>query len=164
MRRLKTSDRLLAAMVIGSVVLVCCIQLALYAQFRRGHIVTWKQLQQRRFVQFHPRKPAVVSLTGTVWVNIFPSDSFYVELPKTQSPVEKPWMTGQTGPEESIPMPGFTETADTLLVTGGFAATLHRPYVDLSYRNHIPVVNIYGSGFDEIRLLNGQLVLNGSPT
>ncbi|HXB94194.1 MAG TPA: hypothetical protein VNU70_03510 [Puia sp.] len=158
----KKSDKILVGMVIGAAVLTCCIHLALYAQFRHGHILTVRQLLKTRFVQYHPRRPAVLSLTGTVWVNMYPSDSFYIELPKQKDPADKPWLTGQSGPEENLSMPQYRESGDTLLITGDFAEPLHRPFVDASYSNHLPQVNIYGRGFRDIRLLDGQLVLWGS--
>jgi len=149
-------------MAIGALVLVCCIHLALYAQYRHGHIFTWRQLQEKNLVQYRPRRAAILCLNGTIWVNFYPSDSFYIELPKQDGPADKPWMKGQTGPEESLPIPQYKESADTLVITGGFDAPLHRPYSDPSYRNHLPQVNVYSPGFREIRLLNGQLVLGGS--
>ena len=158
----KTSDKILAAVVVGAAMLACGIHLALYAEFRHGKIVTVRELQESRFVQYHLRRAAVITLTGTVWVNIYPSDSFYIELPKQKDPADKPWLTGQVGPEESLPMPQYRESGDTLSITGSFTASLRRPYADFAYRNHLPQVNIYGRDFRDIRLLDGQVVLDGS--
>jgi hypothetical protein len=158
----KTSDRLLVAMVAGAALLTCCIHLALYAEFHQGHILTIRQLQESRFVRRYPHRPAIISLTGTVWVNFFPSDSFYVELPKQNDPADKPWLTGQVGPEENLPVPQYRESGDTLVITGYFTGSLHRPYAEFAYSNHLPVVNIYGRDFREIRLLDGQMAINGS--
>ncbi|HEV9038476.1 MAG TPA: hypothetical protein VGQ51_17695 [Puia sp.] len=162
MRLRKTSDKILVAMVAGAAVLTCCIHLTLYARYRHGDILTVHQLLKTRFVQYHPHRPVVISLVGTIWVNFYPCDSFYIELPKQKDPADKPWMTGQVGPEGNLPMPQYRESGDTLVITGDFAGTLHRPFVDESYSNHLPQVNIYGRDFREIRMLNGQLVLGGS--
>lgn len=158
----KTSNRLLAAMVAGVVALVCFIYLDLYARYRQGHIVTRRQLERKAYTPYHPHRPAVLSLDGTVWVNLYPSDSFYIELPKADNPAGKPWLTGQTGPEETLQLPQYRESGDTLLITGSFTDPLHRPFSDPSYRNFLPQVNIYGRDLKDIRLLDGQMVIYGS--
>ena len=158
----KTSDKLVAAMIAGAALLACFINLALYAEFRQGHILTVREWQESRFVRYYPHRPAVISLTGTVWVNFYPSDTFYIELPKQRDAGDKPWLTGQVGPEESLPMPQYRESGDTLLINGYFTASLRRPYSDFTYRSQVPQVNIYGRNFRDILLLDGQLVLDGS--
>jgi hypothetical protein len=149
-------------MLIGAIGLVCGIHLALYAQFRSGHILRWRQLQERRFVQYHLAQPAVLSLTGTIWVNIYPSDSFYIELPKQDNPDDKSWMTGQSGPEAEMAMPQYRQSGDTLSITGDAMVPIHRPFADFSYSNHLPRVSVHTGGLNQITLLNGQLVLDGT--
>ena len=158
----KTSNRLLAAMIAGILALVCFIYIDLYARYRQGHIVTRRQLEHKAYTPYHPHRPAVLSLDGTVWVNLYPSDSFYIELPKADNPAAKPWLTGQTGPEESLQLPHYRESGDTLLITGSFTDPLHRPFSDPNYRNFLPQVNIYVRDLKDIRLLNGQMVIYGS--
>lgn len=158
----KTSNKLLVTMLIGAILLVGGIHLALYGQFRAGHFIRWRQLQQRKFVQYHLAQPTVLSLTGIVWVNIYPSDSFYIELPKVEDPDDKPWMLGQTGPEANLAIPQYSQSGDTLSVIGDVTVPLWRPFADFSYSNHLPRINIYTRRLKEIRLLDGQLVLDGS--
>lgn len=158
----KTSDKLLAGMLLGAVILVAGIHLALFAQFRSGHIMRWRQLQDRMFAQYHMPPPAVLSLTGTLWVELHPSDSFYIELPKKEDAGDKPLLMGKTGAEASLGIPRYSLSGDTLSITGDNTAPIDRPFANFSYRMSVPRVNIYGSGFRDIRLLNGQLVLYGS--
>jgi hypothetical protein len=155
----KTSDKLLAAMLIGAVGLVCCIHLALYAQFRSGHILRWRQMQKELFVPHRLPQPAVLSLTGTIWVNIYPSDSFYFELPRGGKATDDSWKIGLTS---DLTIPAYRQSGDTLFITGSNQVSIHRPFVDFSYREQLPRVNIYSRGLRDIRLLNGQLELDGS--
>ena len=158
----KTSDKLLAAMLIAGAGLLCCIHLVLYAEFRSGHILRWKDIEKAQFVQYRLSQPTCISLTGTIWVNIYSSDSSYIELPRTGKSDVEPWLVGLKGPTADLAMPVFNQNGDTLNVTGDCRIAVHRPFSDWSYRAHLPIVNIYGRGFRDIRILNGQLVLNGS--
>jgi hypothetical protein len=158
----KTSDKFLAGMLLGGLVLVVGIHLALYAQFRTGHIIRWRELQEKRFTRYHLAQPSIISLTGTIWVNIYPSDSFYIELPKQDNPDDKPWMMGQSGPEAEMAIPQYAQSGDTLSITGDVMVPIHRPFADFSYSNKLPRVNIYTRELKEITLRNGQLVLDGA--
>jgi hypothetical protein len=158
----KTSDKLLAAMLIAGAGLLCCIHLVLYAEFRSGHVLRWKDIEKAQFVQYRLSRPTCISLTGTIWVNIYPSDSSYIELPRTSKTGAQAKVIGLIGPTADLAMPAFRQNGDTLNVTGDCRIAVHRPFSDWSYRSLLPVVNIYGRGFRDIQILNGQLVLNGS--
>src|SRR5258708_6686904 len=81
--QMKTSNKLLIALGLGILLGIGLIQVALYSNYRQEHIVSPKDLHTERYKRYDMAAPSYLSLNGIIWVNIIPSDTFYIEFPKT---------------------------------------------------------------------------------
>src|SRR5260221_13783342 len=144
---MKTSNKLLVALGVGIFLLVVLLQLVLYSNYRQGLVISAKELHTENYIRYKMAAPSYLCLSGTLWVNIIPSDTFYVELPKENK------LTGALS---------YRQSGDTLLITGNNDVLIHRPFVDWSYRTNQTQVNIYCRGLKEIFLAKGQLYLHGA--
>ena len=160
---MKTSNKLLIALGLGILLGIGLIQIALYSNYRQGRVVSPKELHTERYTRYDMAAPSYLSLTGILWVNIIPSDTFYVEFPKENR---------TTAIEKKIsPLPQFAseksslsyrQSGDTLLITGNNNISIHRPFADWIYQANQRQVNIYCHGLKEIFFSNGQLYLHGT--
>lgn len=161
--QMKTSNKLLVALGLGILLLVGLIQLVLYSNYRQGRIISAKELHAEKYVRYEMPAPAYLSLTGTLWVNIIPSDTFYVEFPKENKLTGTAFKT--TLPEiftSDADVLSYRQSGDTLLITGNNTGMIHRPFADPFYRNTRAQVNIYCRGLKDIFLKKGQLYLQGA--
>src|ERR1700742_2312810 len=82
---MKTSDKLLLGLALGILGLFAGIHFTLYGQYRAGRLMDEKVLHDRQFIGQRVSRPACLTVTGAGWVNIYPSDSFYIELPREKA-------------------------------------------------------------------------------
>ena len=143
--QMKTSNKLLIALGLGILLGIGGIQVALYSNYRKGRIVSPKALHAEKYKRYDMAAPSYLSLNGILWVNIIPSDTFYVELPKTAA--------------SSL---SYRQSGDTLLITGNNNIAIHRPFADWFYRGNQAQVNIHCQGLKNISVTNGQLYLQGT--
>ena len=160
---MKTSNKLLIALGLVILLGISLIQVVLYSNYRQGRIVSPKELQSERYTRFAMTAPSYLSLTGILWVNIIPSDTFYVEFPKENRPtaMDKKISTLPRFANETSSL-SYRQSGDTLLITGDNNVTIHRPFADWFYRANQQQVNIYCHGLKEIFFSNGQLYLHGA--
>lgn len=163
---MKTSNRLILGFVVVSIGLFVGLHWVLYGKYRKGEFVTDNQLRTEDFVQYKITKPKVVSFNGTIWVNLIPSDSFALELPKVN--VDPDAGIFDYGPRVNLKGPKFEGKAlgyeikgDSLIVTGNTTITVHRPFSPWYYRRQVLQVNLYAPSFDDVVVNNGQLCLRG---
>jgi hypothetical protein len=161
-RKMKTSDKLLLGVASGVLILLCVIHLLLHNNYRKGNIVSAAALHDEGVVKFRLPEVHYLFLTGTIWVNIIPSDSFYIELPQT------PGLQSYAGQVNVLAKfntdtqtPGYHQLGDTLWVTGGNDQMIHRPFADWVYQLSLPQVYVHCRHLKEIRLHKGQLYLQG---
>lgn len=161
--QMKTSNKLLIALGLGILLGIGLIQVVLYSNYRQGRVVSPKDLHTERYIRYDMPAPSYLSLTGILWVNIIPSDTFYVEFPKENRPtVEgKKVSTPPRFANEASSL-SYRQSGDTLLITGDNNITIHRPYADRFYRANQAQVNIYCRRLKEIFFCNGQLYLHGA--
>jgi hypothetical protein len=159
---MKTSDKLLLSFCLVFLGLVGILHLALYAEYKEGHIISAKELHEEQYEKLPMSRPRYLSLRGTIWVNILPSaDSCYIELPK------KPFRPDEGYFKETVidaykPGPRYRQIGDTLLLYGDNDRPIHRPFVGASYQASVPVINVYCPTLEGITVRNGQVMLKGS--
>lgn len=159
---MKTSDKLLIGFSLASLGLFGVLHLTLYAAYKRGDAVDAKTLRQEQFDLVRLPQPEYLFLKGTIWVNIFPSDSFYVEFPKTlKDPGEGFFL--KTKYARNAMLPHYEQSGDTLSIFGNNDMTIHRPFADGPYRESITIVNVYCPYLRGIRIRDGEVMLKGSP-
>lgn len=159
---MKTSDKLLLTFFLLSLGVFGAVHLALYAEYRHGHILNARDLHEEQFVKYRMAAPQYLSLKGTLWVNIIPSDSFYVESQKEEKHPEEGFFVRGKGATALKRTQLIRTEGDTLLITGENEATIHRPFADYPFQLSVPVVNVYCRGLREIRVDHGQVILKGS--
>jgi hypothetical protein len=161
--QMKTSNKLLIALGLGILLLIGLIQVVLYSNYRQGRIISPKELHIERYIRYDMAAPSYLSLNGIMWVNIIPSDTFYVEFPKETRPtVEEKKISTIPGLADETNSLSYRESGDTLLITGNNNVAIHRPFADGFYRANQAQVNIYCRGLKEIFFCNGQLYLHGA--
>jgi hypothetical protein len=158
---MKTSDKLLLGFSLASVGLFGVLHLVKYAEYKSGNILDENKLHEEQFNRFSMSRPRYLSLRGTLWVNIFPSDSCYVEFPK------KPIRPGdgffeRTKNEPDPALPRYQQKGDTLVIDGNNNLAIHRPFADAGYETSVPVVNVYCRGLREISVNYGEVMLKGA--
>jgi hypothetical protein len=158
---MKMSDKLLLAFFLVSLGLFGVIHLALYAEYKRGDILSTKELHDEKFVKYRMPAPQYLSLTGALWVNIIPSDSFYIEFPKKETHPADGYFVNLKGAGKAK-QERYRVSGDTLLISGDNELPIHRPYAEFPYRLVITEVNVYCRGLKEIRTRNGETCLKGA--
>jgi hypothetical protein len=160
---MKTSNKLLIALGLGILLGIGLIQAALYSNYRQGHIVSPNDMHAEKYARYDMAPPSCLSINGVMWVNVIPSDTFYVEFPKENRPtVEgKKVSTIPRFANEANSL-SWRQSGDTLLITGNNNVAIHRPFADWFYRTNQAQVNVYCRGLKEIFLSNGQLYLHGT--
>jgi hypothetical protein len=158
---MKTSDKLLLGFSLASVGLFGALHLVLYAEYKSGNILDENKLHEEQFNRFRMPQPQYLSLRGTLWVNIFHSDSCYVEFPK------KPVRPGdgffeRTKNEPDPALPRYQQRGDTLVIDGNNNLPIHRPFADAGYKASVPVINVYCRGLREISVRDGEVLLKGA--
>jgi len=157
---MKTSDKLLLGFSLASLSLFGVIHLALYAEYKSGKIVGAKELHDEQYSKLSIPQPKYLSLQGTIWVNIYPSDSCYIEFPKhPHHPSEGFFLNTKHALHEGSQ---YQQDGDTLVLYGKNDRPIHRPFSDLGYELSLPVINVYSRRLEGITALNGQVVLNGA--
>jgi hypothetical protein len=161
--QMKTSNKLLIALGLGILLGIGLIQIALYSNYRQGRIASPKELHTEKYKRYDMTAPSYLSISGILWVNIIPSDTFYIEFPRENRPTAEekkistiPELARETG---SL---SYRQSGDTLLITGYNNVTIYRPFADWFYRANQAQVNIYCHGLKEIFFSNGQLYLHGT--
>ncbi|HVU94546.1 MAG TPA: hypothetical protein VHE34_04945 [Puia sp.] len=164
---MKASNKWLLGFILATVLFCLGMYGLLYSEYRKGHFVTEAQLHKEQFIKQPIRKPRVIALDGTVWVNLVPADSFSLELPRVNKDADAGLF--QTGPAIQLkinspetPAVTWRQQGDTLFIKGSVNRPLHRPWSAWYYRRAIPEVNVLGPDVDEIILNNGQLYLQGT--
>ena len=158
---MKTSDKILLGFSVGALGLFGALHLVLYAEYKNGNILDTKELHDEQFNRFRLPQPNYLFLRGTIWVNIFPSDSCYIEFPKKAiDPGEGIFVQKMATNRPSLPH--YQQKGDTLVIDGNNDRPIHRGFADPGYRSSVPVVNVYCRHLREIRVLNGQVMLKGA--
>lgn len=159
---MKTSDKLLLGFSLASLGMFGGIHLVLYAEYKNGNILEEKELHNEQFNRFRMPQPRYLSLQGTIWVNILPSDSFYVEFPKkTKYPGDGFFLRTKNEPDPALPR--YQQKGDTLtIISSNNGAPVHHPFADPGYEASVLVINVYCRGLQEIDLRNGQVILRGA--
>lgn len=159
---MKTSDKLLLGFSLASLGMFGGIHLVLYAEYKSGNILEEKELHNEQFIRFRMPQPRYLSLQGTIWVNILPSDSFYVEFPKKLIyPADVFFQRTKNSPDPALPR--YQQKGDTLTIMGNNKdVPIHRPFADPGYETSVPAINVYCRGLQEIDLRNGQVLLKGA--
>jgi hypothetical protein len=156
---MKTSDKLLLTFLLVFLAIFGAVNLALYAEYKHGDILTARDLHEEAFVKYRMPAPKYLSLSGTLWVNIIPSDSFYVEFQKKEMNLEEGFFVKKK--QAVVKTQSYRLQGDTLLIDGNNDVTIHRPFSDFRYRMDLSEINIYCRGLREIRVNNGQVLLRG---
>jgi hypothetical protein len=156
---MKTSDKLLLTFLLVSLAVFGAVHLALYAEYKHGDILSVRDLHKEAFVKYRMPAPKYLSLNGTLWVNIIPSDSFYIEFPKNEIHPEEGFFVKKKQAVER--KQSYHLQGDTLLIDGDNDVIIHRPFSDFRYRMDLPEINIYCRGLREVRVSNGQVLLRG---
>jgi len=162
---MKKSTRLIWISVCSMILLMVAVNLLLYRQLLLGNVVTLKQVQATRLLRFNLSGVGHVVLNGTIWVNIIPADSDFIEIPKEEFAARLDERSGLRNALEirSGETPMLRQEGDTLYVQGSVRQPLHRPYADWFYRQNIGQVNLYSSTLRSVRIINGQILIKGGP-
>src|SRR5579859_4461469 len=165
---MKTSNKLILAFILAAFLVAFTIHAVLYTEYRKGHFVTKEKMHTEAFIRYNLPTPRVISIDGTIWVNLIPADHFALELPhKNEDPD-----AGMFQPTPAFRLKGappsnqavaFQQRGDTLFVFGNVSIPIHRPFSGFSYRRNLPQVNIYGSATGDLLLNHGQFYLQGAP-
>jgi len=158
---MKTSNKLLIALALGILLLIGVIQLALYSNWKSGKIVSPGTLHAENYLKYTLPPPSYISISGVLWVNLIPSDTFSIEFPKANKVKEKTEPIPQRFVNDENEL-SYRQSGDTLFISGNNKMTIHRPYADWFYRQNQMQVNIYGRNLKGISLVNGQLVFRGT--
>jgi hypothetical protein len=158
---MKTSDKLLSGFSLASVGLFGVLHLVLYAEYKSGNILDENKLHEEQFNRFQVSQPRYLLLRGTIWVNIFPSDSCYIEFPKEAVPPGDGFFE-KTKNESDPALPRYQQKGDTLVIDGNNNQPIHRPFADAGYQASMTVINVYCRGLREICVRNGQVMLKGA--
>jgi len=162
---MKKSTRLIWIFVCSVVLITVAANLFLYRQLLLGNVLTLKQVQASGLQRFNLPGIKNVVLNGTVWVNIIPADSDYIEIPKEEFGArmdEGSTLTNALEVRGGI-KPVLRQESDTLYVQGSFRQPLHRPYADWFYRQSVGQINLYSSSLRSIKIVNGQMLIKGGP-
>ncbi|HEY1167225.1 MAG TPA: hypothetical protein VGE90_18755 [Chitinophaga sp.] len=162
---MKKSTRLVWTLIFTVVLLTVAVNLFLYRQLLLGNVVTLKQVQATRLLRFDLSGINNVVLNGTVWVNIIPADSDVIEIPKEEfgARMDQRSMLLNAMEIRGGKTPVLRQEGDTLYVQGSVRQPLHRPYADWFYRQSVGQINLYTSALRSIRIVNGQILINGGP-
>ncbi|HEY4334328.1 MAG TPA: hypothetical protein VGM89_00480 [Puia sp.] len=166
---MKTSNKWILGFFLTTVLSSLVIYKFLYSEYNKGHFVTARQIHDEQFINQPIRKPRVIALDGTVWVNLIPADRFALELPRNNKDADAglfqtgPAIKLKIGSSPTAPAITWRQNGDTLFIKGNFDHALHRPWSNYYNRAGLPQVNLLGPAVDEILLNNGQLYLQGAP-
>src|ERR1700754_813547 len=158
---MKTSNKLLIALGLCILLLIGGIQLALYSNMKKGKIVSPTTLHAENFVKYTLPSPTYLSISGVLWVNLIPSDTFSIEFPKENNLKEKTTRIPQRFANGNYEL-SYRQSGDTLFIIGSNKTAIHRPYADWFYRMNQMQVNIYGRNLKGISVVNGQFVFRGT--
>jgi len=158
---MKTSNKLLIAGAAGVLLLIGAIQMALYSSWKSGKIVSPTTLHAENFVKYTLPSPTYLSISGVLWVNLIPSDTFSIEFPKKNNLKEKTTRIPQRFANGDNEL-SYRQSGDTLFITGNNKAAIYRPYADWFYRMNQMQVNIHGRNLKGIFLVNSQLDYRGA--
>jgi len=159
---MKKSNKLILGSIFMALVVVTVTHLILYGQYHRGHITTVKLREAEQMVVYHPSAFHYISLSGTVWVNIIPSDSPMVEMSNNGNSADLVGITAKQPFHGESKGPDLRVSGDTLYITGENTIPIHRPYADWYYRHSFLPINIYAHQPQGISITNGQLMLVGA--
>jgi len=163
---MKASNKWLLGFLIFAFGFMLAIYGILSSQYRKGNFVAAAQLHDERFVRQPLPAARVISVDGTIWVNLIPADSFAIELPRDNKDpddglfVDEPRIRVKKigGNDQAI---NWRQSGDTLFVTGNTRIPIHRPFSNFYYRRSLPQVNILSPGFSDVQFNNGQLYFEG---
>lgn len=157
---MKTSDKILLIGSLSSLGLLGVIHLALYAEYRRGDIVTEKGLHTEQFRRIDMPAPDYVCVRGLLRVNIIPSDTFYIEFEKAGQHTTGATIILKGGDPSRVAKPTYRNIGDSLVITGPNGVTINR-HINSRILWDFPRVNIYCRHLKRIFLENGQTILEG---
>jgi hypothetical protein len=152
---MKTSDKLLLGTAVLILGLLLTIQLILYNSYKHGDIMTAGSVHAERYTRYTMPAPQYLQLSGVLWANIIPSDTFYIEFPNDHTAyAETPGFEGRN-------TTSYRSSGDTVLISGPNEQAVWHPFADWLYRVRTPQVNVYCRDLREIRLHKGYLYLKG---
>ncbi len=165
---MRTSNKLVLVFIVIVFGSFLAIHGVLHHKYVKGDFVPQEKLWQENFVNHPLPQPHVIVLEGTIWVNLIPADSFVLALPRVNRdpdagefkyvvPIIR--SKGERSMDQAI---NYEQRGDTLFVTGTIEVPIHRPFSEWYYRRGLPVVDVYGSSFDNILLNHGQVCLRGT--
>jgi hypothetical protein len=149
--------------VFAVAVVILLVNILIYRELHKGHITTIEKEQAARRAHFPLAAVRHLILSGTIWVNIIPSDSNVIQVPEEaiDQTVKIPVVFRLDAPDAM--RPSFRQSGDTLYVSGNNDQPLHRPFADWFYRQGVPQINVYASGVRDIQVVKGQVVVRGQP-
>ncbi|HEY6899375.1 MAG TPA: hypothetical protein VI233_01985 [Puia sp.] len=161
---MKKSSRLIGGAVLALLLLVLMVNTLLYYRLREGKVSSMQQLKASGRAVFKTGTLHHLTLSGTLWVNVIPSDSDYIVLPREEAGmrVSEVGVFGRTETTVAGKTPLFRVEGDTLFVNGGNEAALHRPYADWYYRQGLGQISVYVSSLEHVLVVNGQVLLKGA--
>jgi hypothetical protein len=164
---MKASNKWITGFILAVLLFCLGTYQFLYSEYRKSHFVTEAQIHMEQFITQPIHAPRIISLDGTVWVNLVPADSFSLELPRINKNPDAGMFQSEpvvrlkiNNPE--VPAITWRQSGDTLFIKGSGEHPLHRPWSAWYYRRANPQVNILGPGVEEVLLNNGQLYLQGT--
>jgi len=149
---MKKSNRLLLAFFLVALLVIAFGNASLYREYRKGHITSADDLLTQGLTTKQLGPIRHISLTATVWVNIIPSDSSYLEYPKELEGNRGNYLTH------------IRQSGDTLFLTGGANQVIHRAFADWYYRHSFPPVNVHVKNLRSADITNAQVYFKGAPT
>lgn len=167
---MKTSDKLLLIFSLSALGVFGALHLVLYAKYRKGDILSEKDLHAEQFTKYKAPAPGSLFLQGRLQVNIIPSDTFYFELQKEANGKVNYWRKGDSLILSGNPAVRFNPDG-TMIIDK--EAVIHKeeprgePPGDfnphgpvMGYRN-LPVVNVYCGPLISIYLEDVQAMITG---
>ena len=164
---MKASNKWLLGFLIFAFGFSLAVYGVLNSQYRKGNFIAAAQLHEEAFVRQPLPAARVLSIDGTIWVNLVPADSFAIEMPRNNKDpddgifVDQPRIRIKKIPGDNMAI-SWQQSGDTLFVTGNTRIPVHRAFSNFYYRRGLPQVTILSPRFSDVRLNNGQLYFQGA--
>jgi hypothetical protein len=121
---MKTSDKLLLGTLVAAMALIGGAQLALYARYRKGEILTAKAIYRQNHVTTALPAPGYLRIKGVFDTYFIPADTFAIEYEK--GGIRRGDFIYAVGPgqvrkkegEELVIQPRYYRSGDTLVIDG----------------------------------------------
>jgi hypothetical protein len=159
---MKTSDKLLLGTFVTAMALMGGAQLALYARYRKGDILTAKAIYRQNHVRTALPAPGYLRIKGVYETHFIPADTFAIEYEK--GGIRRGDFIYAVGPdrvmkkdgEELVAQPRYYRSGDTLVIEG------YDPEVQVgTVTTSVRSLNVYGLAGGTIEMEGGNSYLEG---